>query len=232
MDRLLVRQAVAYGLDRKRLAASFQPPGSAVVAAQFQPPGVFGYSTTAAQYAYRPAEARRLLRLAGLKLPVPVELWYPTGVSRPYLPDPAGAFSILASGLERAGFRVIARTASWDNGYLVRVDQGRAGQLNLVGWTGDFGDPNDFLGTFFSQPTPQFGFSDPALFSLLARAERDPVRAERAALYRQANDRVLELLPGVPLVYTGELVALRRAVQGYVTSPTSLEPLLLVSVTE
>ena len=218
-DKLLVRQAIAFGLDRQRLVDSFQPTGSAAVATLFQPPSVFGSSTTAAQYSYRPEESRRLLRLAGLTLPVSIELWYPSDVSRPYLPDPAGAFSILASGLERAGFKVIARTAPWDKGYLVRVDQGRAGQLNLVGWTGDFGDPNDFLGTFFSRSTHQFGFDDPELFSLLARAGREPARAKRAELYRRANELVMQLLPGVPLVHTEEALALRADVQGYITSP-------------
>jgi peptide/nickel transport system substrate-binding protein len=229
MDMLLVRQAVAYGLDRQRLADSFRPRGSAVVASLFQPPDMFGDSPTAARYPYRPAKARRLLEMAGLKPPVPLEVWYPTDVSRPYLPDPAGAFSIIAAGLERAGFKMIAHTAPWNKGYLVRVDEGRAGQLNLVGWTGDFGDPNDFLGTLFSRPTRQFGFSDAKLFSLLARAEREPVRAKRTELYRQANERVLELLPGVPLVHTKELVALRADVQGYVPSPFAPEALAGVS---
>jgi peptide/nickel transport system substrate-binding protein len=218
MDKLLVRQAVAYGLDRQRLADSFQPRGSASVAQLFQPPLVFGGSADAARYSYRPAESKRLLRLAGLSLPVPVELWYPSNVSRPYLPDPAGAFAILASGLEKAGFKVIAKTAPWDGDYLVRVDQGRAGQLNLVGWTGDFGDPNDFLGTFFSQKTRQFGFDDPQLFRLLGAAAQEPARTTRDALYRRANERVMATLPGVPLVHTEELVALRSTVEGYITS--------------
>ncbi len=231
MDKLLVREAVAHGVDRQRLADSFQPPGSASVALQFQPPQVFGYAASAPQYAYQPAESRRLLRLAGLTLPVPIELWYPSDVSRPYLPDPSGAFAILASGLEKAGFKVIAKTAPWDRGYLVRVDEGRAGQLNLVGWTGDFGDPNDFLGTFFSRRTRQFGFDDPQLFTLLARAAEDPARTERAKLYEQANTRVLETLPGIPLVHTDELVALRTGVQGYITSPFGPELLSAVSVT-
>lgn len=232
MDKLLVRRAVAYGLDRRRLADSFLPRGSATVATEFQPPGVFGAATTLPRYAYRPAESRRLLRQAGLTLPVPIEFWYPTDVSRPYLPDPAGAFAILASGLERAGFRVIAHTAPWSDGYLTRVDEGQAGQLNLVGWTGDFGDPNDFVGTFFSQATRQFGFDDPGLFALVARARAEPDRSKRAALYRLANRRVMELLPGVPLVHTEEYVAVRAAVVGYVPSPVSLEPLSVVSMNE
>lgn len=230
MDSLLVRQAVAHGLDRRRLADSFQPPGSASVALQFQPPEVFGFSADAPQYAFQPAESKRLLRLAGLTPPVPIELWYPSDVSRPYLPSPSGAVAILADGLEKSGFKVIAKTAPWDRGYLVKVDQGQAGQLNLVGWTGDFGDPNDFLGTFFSQRTRQFGLNDPKLFALIQRGAQEPARAQRAELYRQANTRVLQVLPGVPLVHTQEQVALRNGVQGYITSPFGPESFAGVSV--
>jgi peptide/nickel transport system substrate-binding protein len=218
MDKPLVRKAVALGLDRRRLAGTIQPHGSAVVASLFQPAQVFGTPNAVAAYPYRPAESRRLLRLAGLTPPVPIELWYPSSVSRPYLPDPAGAFAILAAGLEKAGFKVTARTAPWNGDYLVRVDKGDAGHLNLVGWTGDFADPDDFLGTLFSRPTRQFGFSDAKLFALLERAEREPVRTQRALLYRQANERVLDLVPAVPLLHTPEFVALRSNVQGYVAS--------------
>lgn len=230
MDKLLVRQAVAYGLDRARLADSFQPREAASVAAEFQPPDVFGYAADVPQYRFDPKEARRLLRLAGLTLPVRIELWYPTDVSRPYLPDPARGFAILARGLKAAGFKVVARSAPWDGDYLIRVDEGRAGHLSLVGWTGDFPDPSDFLGTFFRQPTRQFGFNDPRLFSLLDRAEREPDRARRAQLYQDANRRIMELLPGVPLVHTEQFLALRADVRGYITSPVSLEPFAIVSL--
>lgn len=232
MDSLLVRQAVAHGLDRQGLADSFQPRGSATVALQFQPPQVFGYAADAPQYGFQPAESRRLLRLAGKTLPVPVELWYPSDVSRSYLPNPSAAFAILAAGLERSGFKVIARTAPWAKGYLVKVDKGEAGQLNLVGWTGDFGDPNDFLGTFFTRKTRQFGLDDPKLFALVQRAAQEPARAKREDLYREANARVLSILPGVPLVHTEEQVALRSRVRGYITSPFGPESLAGVTVSD
>jgi peptide/nickel transport system substrate-binding protein len=229
MDKLVVREAVAYGLDRQRLADSISPKGAATVADQFQPPIVFGYAGDAPEYSFKPAESQRLLRLGGLTPPVPVELWYPTGVSRPYLPDPAAAAALLARGLRRSGFAVTLRKAPWPE-YLRRVQEGRAGQLNLVGWTGDFGDPNDFLGTFFSRRTPQFAYDDKTLFTLLSRAAAYPSGSERATLYSQANARLLTALPGVPLVHTAQNVALSGAVQGYLTSPFGPESLAGVSV--
>jgi dipeptide transport system substrate-binding protein len=57
------------------------------------------------------------------------------------------------------------------------------------------------------------------LFSLLDRARREPSRTKRDRLYREANERVMEILPEVPLVHTEEYVALRGDVEGYITSP-------------
>lgn len=230
MDKLLVRQALAHGLDRQRLADSFQPAGSASVATQFQPPQVFGYAKDAPAYDFDPSESRRLLRLAGLSPPVPITFWYPNEVNRPYLQSPSGAFAILAAGLEKSGFKVVAKTAPWDEGYLVKVDKGEAGNVNLVGWTGDFGDPNDFLGTFFSQRTRQFGFDDPKLFAIVQQAAQEPARARREELYEAANGRVLAVLPGVPLVHNKERVALRNEVGGYITSPFGPESLAGITI--
>ena len=163
---------------------------------------------------------------------MPLEFWYPVGVSRPYMPEPTRTFAILAEGLEKAGFRVEAHSAAWDVDYLQRVDRGRAGHVNLVGWTGDWPDPDNFLGTFFQQSTTQFGFEDARLFALLDRAERERDAATRTTLYEEASRRVMEQLPAVPLVYAREAVALRRSVEGYVTSPLRLEPFSLVSLTD
>jgi len=57
------------------------------------------------------------------------------------------------------------------------------------------------------------------------------LRGRRAALYRQANTRVLQVLPGVPLAQTKEQVALYNGVQGFITSPFGPESFAGVSVT-
>ncbi len=58
------------------------------------------------KYPYNPDKAKALLKQAGLTLPVPVEFWYPTGVSRPYMPDPQRNFEAFAASLENSGFKV------------------------------------------------------------------------------------------------------------------------------
>src|SRR5205823_14427395 len=87
MNNLLVRQAVAYGLDRATVVRS-NYGGRGQLAGQFLPPVFVGHAKGVKQYTYDPARSRALLRKAGLELPVKVDFWFPTDVSRPYMPDP------------------------------------------------------------------------------------------------------------------------------------------------
>ena len=222
-DNPLVRQAVAYGLDRAGVVKSFYA-GRGTVADEFMPPEVVGYSKTVKKYPYNPEKAKQLLRQAGLTLPVEVEFWYPTDVSRPYMPDPARNFQAFAASLDKSGFKVVPKSAPWRPDYVSRVQAGTAGALNLIGWTGDYGDPDNFIGTFFRTKQGQWGFNNPKLFALLNKALIETNLTKRAALYRQANNMIMSFLPGVPYVHTKPALAFQKNVVGYIPSPVSLEP--------
>jgi peptide/nickel transport system substrate-binding protein len=229
-DNVKVRQAVAYGLDRAAVVKSFYA-GRGVVAHQFMPPQVVGYAKNVKKYPYNPAMAKKLLQEAGLTLPVEVEFWYPTDVSRPYMPDPQRNFQAFAASLEKSGFKVVAKSAPWAPDYVGRVQAGTAGALNLIGWTGDFGDPDNFVGTFFRTEQGQWGFNNPALFKLLNAAVQESNLAKRKAMYEQANRLIMNFLPGVPYVHTSPALAFQKNVVGYVPSPVSLESFATVRVT-
>ena len=113
------------------------------------PPEVMGYADDVTEYPYDPEKSKELLQQAGLTLPVPIDFWYPTDVSRPYMPDPKRNFEAFAASLNKSGFKVTPHSAPWSPDYLGRVDEGTAGHLNLIGWTGDFADPDNFVGVFF-----------------------------------------------------------------------------------
>jgi peptide/nickel transport system substrate-binding protein len=228
MKNPLVRQAVAYGLDRAAVARSFYS-GRAVVANQFLPDQVVGFAKTGVPaYPYNPEKAKQLLQQAGLTLPVPVEFWYPTSVSRPYMPDPKRNAEAFGASLEKSGFKVTFKSAPWRPDYLGSVQSGKA-ELYLLGWTGDFGDPSNFLNVHFGSENDQFGFNNPALFSLLQRADSEPNLARRAALYQQASILVMKFLPMVPYVHTKPALGFQKRVVGYTPSPVSLEPFSTVS---
>jgi peptide/nickel transport system substrate-binding protein len=229
-DKVLVRKAIAYGLDRKGVVNAFYG-GRGVVASQFQPPSLFGYAKNVTKYSYNPDKAKALLRQAGLSLPVKIDFWYPTNVTRPYMPNPKGIFEAFSASLEKSGFQVVPHSAPWRPDYLKKVDDGSAGNLNLVGWIPDYGDPDDWLGVWFKTYSAQFGFHDNHLFNLLQKAASVPNINVRTKLYQQANRYIMgTLVPGVPYVYTGSALALDKPVKGYIASPTQTEFFNLVRI--
>jgi peptide/nickel transport system substrate-binding protein len=229
-NNLLVRKAIAYGLDRQAVVNAFYA-GRAQVATQFQPPQLFGWSKNVVQYPYDPAKAKALLLQAGLTLPVTLDFWYPTGVSRPYMPDPQRNFEAFSASLEKSGFKIVAHSAPWRPDYVAKVNSGDAGNINLIGWTGDYGDPDDFLGVFFQKSNPQFGFSNAKLTALLDRAEQETNLAVRTKLYQQANEMIMrDILPGVPYAHSLPALGFQKSVKGYIASPIGTDPFATVSV--
>ena len=222
-NKLAVRQAIAYGLDRKSVVNSFYA-GRGQVAQEFMPPQLFGWTNKVPKYPYNPAKAKALLRKAGLTLPVPIEFWYPTNVSRPYMPNPKLNFEAFSASLENSGFKVTAKSAPWRPDYVKNVNQGTAGDINLIGWTGDFGDPDNFLGTFFKAPHPQWGFNNKAIFKLLQRAAAETNYKKRIKLYQQANILIMKFLPGVPYAHSTPALAFQKKVKGYTPSPVGTDP--------
>ena len=222
-DNPLVRQAVAYGLDRAGVVKAFYS-GRGEVANEFMPPQVLGYAKDVKKYPYNPARAKQLLQQAGLTLPVEVEFWYPTDVSRPYMPDPAKNFQVFAASLNKSGFKVIPKSAPWRPDYVGRVQAGTAGALNLIGWTGDYGDPDNFIGSFFRTKQGQWGFNNPAdLQPARTRRSTETNAAKRKAMYQQANRLIMNFLPGVPYAHTKPALGFQTNVVGYKPSPVTLE---------
>jgi len=226
MNRKIVRQAVAYGLDRAGVVSSFYA-GRAVVAHQFMPPSVPGYEKSVKKYTFNPNKSKALLRQAGLTLPVKIDFYWPTNVSRPYMPSPNLNFAAFKASLEKSGFEINAVSQPWRPDYVKNVNQGTGGHLNMIGWTGDYGDADNFVGTFFQSANPQFGLTRTGehkkIALLLDRAESEVSPAKRIKLYKQINKLIAEFVPAVPYAHTTPAVAVERRVAGYIASPVGTE---------
>jgi peptide/nickel transport system substrate-binding protein len=230
LDKIEVRQAIAHGLNRQEVVDNFYG-GRGEVAKEFMPPEVVGYADDVTEYEYDPEKSKQLLQDAGLTLPVEIEFWYPSDVSRPYMPDPKRNFEAFAASLNDAGFKVTPRTAPWSPDYLGAVDEGNA-QVYLLGWTGDYGDPDNFVGTFFQSAQKAWGFENQEIFDALDAAEVETDLDERERLYQEANKLIMDFLPGVPYVHTKPALAFAANVSGYEPSPVSLESFATVSIEE
>jgi peptide/nickel transport system substrate-binding protein len=233
MNNILVRRAVAHGLDRAGVVNSFYAR-RAVVAHEFMPSVIPGYDPGVRKYAFNPARSMQLLRQAGLTLPVKIDFYWPTNVSRPYMPSPNLNFAAFKASLERSGFEVRAVSEPWRPDYVKHVNEGTGGHLNLIGWTGDYADADNFVGTFFQSNNPQFGLTGKGAHAtikkLLNQAEATVNPAKRVKLYKQINKLIADFVPAVPYAHSRPGVGVERRVTGYKASPVGTESFYGVQV--
>ncbi|MEK6274091.1 MAG: ABC transporter substrate-binding protein [Actinomycetota bacterium] len=218
MNDLKVRQAVAHGLNRTQVVNQFYF-GAGKLAQEFIPPSLPGWSSKVQKYAYNPTQSKALLNSSACKVPCKIDFWYPTSISRPYMPDPARNFQAFQASLEASGFSVTPHSAPWRPTYVAKVNDGTAGDLNLIGWSGDYGDPDNFVGTFFKSYSAQFGFQNPAIFKILTRAANETNAAKRIALYKQANEMLMKYLPGVPYAHSVSFIGAEKRVKNLIATP-------------
>ncbi|MBA3489548.1 MAG: ABC transporter substrate-binding protein [Longispora sp.] len=224
-----VRKAIAHAVDREALAKSKLPQG-ATVANQFMPDTLEGYASDVPAYPHDAAKAKDLLREAGAE-GLELKFYYPTEVTRPYMPNPKDIYEIIKAGLEEVGFKVVPVPEKWSPTYLDDVRAGKA-DLWLLGWTGDYNEGYNFIGTFFGRKQESWGFDNPALFAALAAVDSEPDREKRVTMYKELNKQIMDFLPGLPLASSPPSFALAKNVKGMKPSPLTDERFSTVEFTD
>ncbi|QIM16822.1 ABC transporter substrate-binding protein [Leucobacter insecticola] len=222
-----VREAISYAIDKDALIAQTLPEGSEA-ATQFVPPVVAGWSPNAKGFAHDPEKARKLLAEAG-QSDLTLDFYYPTGVSRPYMPAPEDLFVALRTQLEAAGITVNGIPQKWSPEYLETTKAKPGHGLYLLGATLIINAP-ETLGIFFSGPNVEWGMDNPAVFEAVGSARLEMTPELSAKAYKEAADLISTVIPGVPLAHVPVTVALAAGVSGYVPSPTGGEVWNTVSV--
>ncbi len=221
-DKMEVRKALSMAIDRKRIIEEIYL-GFGTVANNPIPPFVLGYNPHVEYPSYNPEMAKALLTQAGIK-GLQLELWA-MPVARPYNPNARKMAEFMQADFRRVG--VEAKIVSYDWGtYLDKIGNGEH-ELLLIGWTGDNGDPDNFLYTLWSKdsalakPTQNYSFyrSDIATSKMkLAQTTAAPQR--RAKIYREVLDQMAKDIPVLPIAHSVVVVPIRKEVEGYVINPT------------
>jgi len=217
-----VRQAIAHALDRQSIVSSKYPDGSSV-AINFHPSSLEGYNEDVTKYNYDVAKAKSLLTEAGFASGLTLKFGYPTEVTRPYMPDPKGIFELMKTNLEAAGITITPVALKWTPDYLNKMTTGKDHDIHLLGWTGDYGDAYNFIGTFFDRQKDEWGFNNAALFAKFAQADQEADLQKRYALYKELNKMLLDFLPGVPIAHGPPSLVLSKKVGGVKASPLTDE---------
>jgi len=221
-DERLVRLAINHAIDKQSLVDNFYQ-GLAVPAKNPIPPTMWGHNDAIKPYPYDPDQARDLLRQAGYLHGFDTELWA-MPVPRPYMPQPDKIAQAVQADLEKVGIR--ARIVQWEWGtYLDKVSNGDH-TMALLGWTGDNGDPDNFLYVLLDKiaavkPAQNIAFyrSD-ELHEILVGARRTTDQEKRIRLYQQAQEIIHRDAPWVPLVHATQTAAFHRRVRGFKLHPT------------
>ncbi|USQ77095.1 ABC transporter substrate-binding protein [Ornithinimicrobium cryptoxanthini] len=231
----LVRQALYHALNRDQFVATQLPEGASV-ATQFMPNTVSGYDDTIEAYEYDVEKAKDLLEQAG-KSDLTIELWYPSEVTRPYMPDPQRVYDAVKTDWEAAGITVETVTKPWAGGYIDGAQTNQA-PAYFLGWTGDLNSADNFLCAFFCGDENAFGTSEydwqGELQESLTAADGEPDEAAREQLYKDLNTKIMspEWLPGLPLSHSPPAIVVGPNVQGLVASPLTAEDFSTVTISE
>ncbi|MBB4687661.1 ABC transporter substrate-binding protein [Amycolatopsis jiangsuensis] len=216
-----VRQALAYGINREQFVKSKLAEGSEV-ATEFVPKAISGYTDDVKKYPYDPEKAKQLLQQAGASN-LSLKFYYPTEVTRPYMPNPADTFTAISQDLKNIGITIQPVAEPWNGGYKDDVQQFGKHDIHLLGWTGDYNDAGNFIGTFFGRPKKEFGFDNAELFDTLAQADASPAGDEHAKAYQEANKQIMDYLPAIPIAYPSPAIVVNEKVKGIVASPLTDE---------
>jgi peptide/nickel transport system substrate-binding protein len=225
-DNVKIRQAVAYAINRQAIVDAFFGE-TGVVVNNWAPPGT-KFTTDLPVPDYDPEMAKSLIAESGVT-DLAFEFWYPSDVSRPYMPDPKGEFEAILRDLEAVGFKPTPKTSPWRPDYLAAESTGTYPAW-LIGWncdwlgidnflyTADFGYRGDPLG-----PNEEFAYKNDAMNAAMVAALAASDEATQQAEWTKAQDFIVADMPSVPIVSGKTPSAGQIYVKGFVPSPTLTE---------
>ena len=141
-----VRQALDMAINRKAIIdAVYQ--GEAQEAINPMPPSLWSYNATTKNAPYDVEKAKEVLKKAGVPNGFELTLWA-MPVQRPYNPNAKLMAEMIQADWAKIGVKAKLVTYEWGE-YLKRAQKGEPDAI-MVGWTGDNGDPDNWLGTLLS----------------------------------------------------------------------------------
>ena len=219
-DDVRVRKALNMAIDKKAIIdAVFL--GQAMVAKNPIPPTIWGYNDDVEDDPYDPQAARQLLKAAGID-GLETKLWA-MPVSRPYNPNARRMAEMIQADWAKIGVKAEIVTYEWGE-YLKRYKVLDRDGAVLLGWIGDNGDPDNFLGLLLN--CGAVGGNNGAQwcygpYEALIKKAKTLVgqKDKRAELYRRAQVIFKEQAPWATIAHSTVSVPMRKNVTGYRAGP-------------
>ena len=221
-DNVDVRRALDMAIDKKAIIASVLQ-GLGQVAVNPIPPTMWGYNKETKNADFDPAAAKALLAKAGVK-DLHVKIWA-MPVARPYMPDAKTAATIIQKNFADIGVTSEIYSEDWKP-YLVDSQALSHDGAVIRGWTGDNGDPDNFLTPLLSCNAVDHGnvaeWCNKDFDALIKKAAIETDQAKRAKLYEEAQAIFKKDVPWATLDHSVVVMAMSKKVTGYVIDPFGL----------
>jgi dipeptide transport system substrate-binding protein len=231
-DNVNVRKALNMAIDKQAiLDAVFE--GSGQIAKNPIPPTMWSYNNDIVDDVYDPEAAKAALEAEGVK-DLSMKIWA-MPVQRPYNPNARRMAELMQADFAKIGVNVEIVSYEWGE-YLERGKAlDRDGAL-LQGWTGDNGDPDNFLAVLLG--CDAVGNSNRAQWcnkefdELIQKAKVTSDMAERTKLYEQAQVIFKDQAPWATIAHSVVFMPMLPSVKGYKMNPLGLHIFADVDIVE
>jgi dipeptide transport system substrate-binding protein len=218
-DKAEVRKALNMAINKQPIIDSvFQ--GAARPAVNPITPTKWSYNKDIKDDPYDPEAAKKMLADAGVT-DLSMKLWA-MPVSRPYMLNARRAAELMQDDFAKIGVKVEIVTYEWAE-YINRSKEKDRDGAVMLGWTGDNGDPDNFLDTLLG--CDAVGGNNRAQWcnkefdDLVTKAKATSDMAERTKLYEEAQVVFKREAPWATLDHSLVFMPMSKKVVGYVQDP-------------
>ena len=215
-----VRKALNMAIDKQSIIdAVFQSAG--VAAINPIPPTIWSYNDAIKDDPFDPEGAKKLLAEAGFPNGFETDIWA-MPVQRPYNPNAKRMAELIQSDWAAIGVKAKIVTFDWPE-YLKRSKDGEHETI-LLGWTGDNGDPDNFLAVLLGCDAAEAGsnragWCHAPFEDLIQAAKLTADVGERTKLYEQAQVIFKEEAPWATIAHSVVSEPIRKEVVNYKVDP-------------
>jgi peptide/nickel transport system substrate-binding protein len=201
-----LRKAIAHAINRTAIVDNIYQ-GLGQVAKNPIPPTMWGYNDQVPGYAFDAALAKEYLKKAGFpdgKGLGEINLWS-MPVPRPYNPEGLKVGEAMAADLAQVGITAKVVTYEWGT-YLKRQrEQPSDMDMFQLGWTGDNGDPDNFLAVLFdglASSAVRTQWHNEKYHQLMVKGRETIDQDKRADIYEEAQQLLFDECPVIPIAHS------------------------------
>ena len=218
-DNPKVRKALNMAIDKQAIIdVVFQ--GAGQIAKNPIPPTMWGYNDAIVDDVYDPEAAKAALEAEGVS-GLEMKIWA-MPVQRPYNPNARRMAELMQADFAKVGVTVEIVSYEWGE-YLSRSKELNRDGAVLLGWTGDNGDPDNFLAVLLGcdgrEASNRAQWCHEPFQDLIIKAKTVTDQAERAKLYEEAQVIFKEQAPWATIAHSVVYMPMSTKVKGYKVHP-------------